>query len=168
MRSTESESVGDDKLPTGSGKVEVVASRRQQKQTQAAAAMPPPPAKAVVQPSVPSLGVPAPAWAGTPPVGFYLRGAEKWASRAADRAAESLHSFWQVLYLIVCLIQRRCTHSLIDAGHAGVQMRMLCWTTLLFPANMLFCAIRPTATNGLLLIRALHMARLSMANQQSR
>jgi len=71
VRSTDTESVGHDK-PTGSGKVEVVASRRQQKQTQAAAAMPPPPAKAVVQPSVPSLGVPAPAWAGTPPVGFYL------------------------------------------------------------------------------------------------
>ena len=72
VRSTDPPSAGDDKLPTGSGKVEVVASRRQQKQTQAAAAMPPPPAKAVAQPPVPSLGVPAPAWAGVPPVGFYL------------------------------------------------------------------------------------------------
>ena len=72
VRSTDSKSVGHDKLPTGSGKVEVVASRRQQKQIQAAAAMPPPPAKAVVQPTVPSLSVPAPAWAGIPPVGFYL------------------------------------------------------------------------------------------------
>ncbi len=72
VKSTDTESVGDDKLPTGSGKVEVVASRRQQKQTQAAAAMPPPLAKAVVQPPVPSFGVPAPAWAGIPSVGFYL------------------------------------------------------------------------------------------------
>lgn len=62
--------VEESSVSTGSGKIEVVASRRQQKQARAAAAMPPPPAKLATatlasQPA-------APAWAGTPPSGFFL------------------------------------------------------------------------------------------------
>lgn len=62
----------DGVVSTGSGNIEVVASRRQQKQAQAAAAMPPPPAKLGKQPAAPSSNVLTPPWAGKPPARFYL------------------------------------------------------------------------------------------------
>ncbi|DBA67149.1 TPA: hypothetical protein ACH3X2_001469 [Trebouxia sp. C0005] len=115
----DSKSVRDDKLPTGSGKVEVVASRRQQKQTQAAAAMPPPPAKAVVQPSVPSLGVPAPAWAGIPPVGFYLE------------VQKNGQAVQQIELLNPCTLFGRSANADVVLDHASVsrQHAILCYQT---------------------------------------
>ena len=62
----------DGVVTTGSGKIEVVASKRQQKQAQAAIAMPPPPAKLSKHPAPRSSSFAAPAWAGVPPAGFYL------------------------------------------------------------------------------------------------
>lgn len=62
----------DGVVTTGSGQVEVVASKRQQKQAQAAATMPPPPAKLAKQPAPQSSSFAAPTWAGIPPAGFYL------------------------------------------------------------------------------------------------
>ena len=110
VRSTDPPSAGDDKLPTGSGKVEVVASRRQQKQTQAAAAMPPPPAKAVAQPPVPSLGVPAPAWAGVPPVGFYLE------------VQKNGQAVQQIELLNPCTLFGRCYISVLADIHNTMQI----------------------------------------------
>ena len=122
---TDGISTPDGVVSTGSGTVEVVASRRQQKQAQAAAAMPPPHAKLGKQPIAPFSSVTALDSDRKPPPGSYLevqKGGEPVQQIELDTPC-TLFGRWYIVCTACHILLRPCVffwqvvHSVCTACH---------------------------------------------------